>query len=69
MATRRWTKEEIATYREKSSSMFYFNREDSNIFIPRRYGYGFSLNYASPVSWLIILALVSYFVWSFFFRN
>lgn len=69
MATRRWTKEEIATFREKSNSMFYFNREDSNIFIPRRYGYGFSLNYASPVSWLIILALVSYFVWTFFFRN
>lgn len=39
--------------------IFYFNPEDSRVLIPkRRMGVGWSLNFASPFSWLILLAII-----------
>lgn len=40
--------------------IFYFNREDSRIFVPKRFGLGIgrTLNFAHPVSWAVLLVPV-----------
>ena len=34
--------------------IFYFNREDSAIFVEKRFGLGYSLNFARPAAWMIL---------------
>jgi uncharacterized membrane protein len=34
--------------------VFYFNRDDAAIFIEKRFGLGYSLNFARPIAWFII---------------
>ena len=39
--------------------MFYFNPKDRAILVPKRFGVGYSLNFARPASWLwLTLALL-----------
>ncbi|MCL2493016.1 MAG: DUF5808 domain-containing protein [Clostridiales bacterium] len=37
---------------------FYFNRNDPAIFVEKRFGIGWTMNWGHPVSWLIIAAVV-----------
>lgn len=37
--------------------IFYLNPEDDSIFVPKRFGIGYTLNFARPVSWFV-LALI-----------
>lgn len=37
---------------------FYFNRNDSALFIPKRFGIGATVNMAHPVAWLCLAALI-----------
>jgi uncharacterized membrane protein len=40
--------------------MFYFNRDDSAVFVEKRFGLGYSLNFARPTAWVILaLALLA----------
>jgi uncharacterized membrane protein len=34
--------------------VFYFNRDDSAVFVEKRFGLGYSLNFARPTAWLIL---------------
>ena len=34
--------------------MFYFNSEDRRLFVPQRYGYGWTPNFANFWVWLVI---------------
>jgi uncharacterized membrane protein len=34
--------------------VFYFNPEDPSLFIPKRSGLGYTLNFANPLSWLVL---------------
>ena len=47
--------------------MFYVNSDDPSIFVEKRFGIGYTLNFAHPVSWLIlglgILAPLAVAVW------
>ena len=65
MEKRKWTKEEIEAYRKANGRLLYFNREDSNLFVPKAYGYGRTFNWAHPVAWLLIAALVGLILWRF----
>lgn len=38
--------------------MFYFNRNDSALFVEKRFGVGWTLNFGNPRSWLFIGALL-----------
>ena len=58
MGKHRWSREEIAEFRKKSGAFFYFNNDDSNVFVQKASGLGSTLNWANPVSWLIIVAVV-----------
>jgi uncharacterized membrane protein len=42
--------------------MFYFNKEDKSIFIKRKYGFGYSPNWANPWAWVIVIAVVALIV-------
>ena len=36
--------------------VLYFNRNDSSIMVPKRFGYGYTLNFAHPVTWILFAA-------------
>lgn len=38
--------------------IFYFNREDASLFLPERFGIGWTVNFARPAVWTILAALV-----------
>lgn len=59
MEKRRWTKEEISEYRRTHIAYFYANKDDANIFVPREYGFGYSPNFANPISWIVIAAIIA----------
>jgi len=39
--------------------MFYFNRQDPSIFIEKRFGVGWTNNWARPLSWVMIIVIVA----------
>jgi uncharacterized membrane protein len=39
--------------------IFYFNPEDTRLFLPKRTGLGFTLNFAKPVSIVLFLGILS----------
>lgn len=39
--------------------LFYFNREDKALFLPKRFGIGITFNFAHPISFIIIAAFVA----------
>jgi uncharacterized membrane protein len=67
MEKRKWTKEEIEEYRKTHGAFFYFNKEDSNFLVPKLYGFGRTINFANPFSWLLIAVLVGFILWSKYF--
>ena len=70
MEKRKWTKDEISSYKkEKGQFLFYYNKEDSNIFILRESGLGFSSNWANPWSWVIFVSLIIIVVVFVLFRK
>lgn len=69
MEKRKWTTDEITQWRKEHRAVFYFNREDSNFMVPKTYGFGLTLNWAHPVSWVIGLAVIGFIAWSLFFRG
>lgn len=38
--------------------MFYFNRDDPSIFLEKRFGVGWTNNWAHPLSWLFIIGII-----------
>jgi uncharacterized membrane protein len=67
MAKRKWTKEEIEKYRKNQDSYFYFNKQDSNFIVPKTYGFGFTLNFANPISWVFIAVIIGLMVFRKFY--
>ena len=66
MAKRKWTKEEVKTYRDKHDQVFYFNKEDANLFVSKAYGFGMTMNWAHPVSWAFAVIILCVLIWSMF---
>lgn len=38
---------------------FYFNRNDPSIFVEKRFGIGWTNNWAHPISWILLIAIVA----------
>lgn len=38
--------------------VFYFNREDPSVVVPKRFGIGWTINCARPAAWLLVAAIV-----------
>jgi len=60
MAKRKWTKEEIKEYRKIKGAFFYANTEDSNVFVSKVYGFGWNINWANPISWVLVLVILGF---------
>jgi uncharacterized membrane protein len=41
------------------SGPFYADRGDPSIFVPKRYGIGYTLNFGNPWSWFVLLLIVA----------
>jgi uncharacterized membrane protein len=37
---------------------FYFNKDDPSIFVEKRFGIGYTLNFANPVGWIVMAGIV-----------
>ncbi|WP_338786242.1 DUF1648 domain-containing protein [Metabacillus sp. FJAT-53654] len=63
------TKENIADFDDDShwkGGLIYFNRQDPSIFVEKRFGVGWSLNFGNPIGYFIILMpLLAILVFSF----
>jgi uncharacterized membrane protein len=42
------------------AGMFYVNPADSALFVPKRYGIGYTLNFGRPVAWVVIGVLLAW---------
>jgi uncharacterized membrane protein len=38
--------------------VFYFNRDDAAILVEKRFGLGYSLNFARPMAWIIVALIL-----------
>lgn len=47
--------------------VFYFNREDPSLFVPKRFGIGYTINFANRWSWLVVAVLVVLILTPFIF--
>ncbi|MCL2884989.1 MAG: DUF5808 domain-containing protein [Oscillospiraceae bacterium] len=62
MKKRKWTAAEVQKWREENRRLMYFNKEDSNIFVPKAVGIGFTFNWANPwayVGLVVVIAVVA----------
>jgi len=39
--------------------LFYFNRDDPSILVERRFGLGYSFNFAHPFAWAVVALIVA----------
>ncbi len=39
--------------------VFYHNSVDTDIWVPKRYGWGWTLNFAQPWSWIITIGIIA----------
>ena len=58
MAKRKWTENEVEEYRKTHGDFFYCNKEDSNFLIPKAFGFGKTVNWGNPITWIAIVALI-----------
>ena len=58
MARHKYSKEEIQEWYKEHPGALYFNRNDSNLFVPKRYTFGFSPNFAHPAAWIIVIVVI-----------
>jgi len=70
MARRKWNEKEVRKYQEEHNSTFYFNKQDTNIFV-KKYKQDFlpTFNFANPMAWIIILVIFILCVGIMFFAN
>lgn len=47
--------------------LFYTSRKDPAPLVPKRYGWGWTVNFGSPWIWLVGVAIVGVLVWGIFF--
>ena len=43
---------------EAWSGPFYSNPDDPSLFVPKRYGIGYTLNFGNPWSWVVLLLIL-----------
>jgi uncharacterized membrane protein len=69
MARHKYSREEIAEWRETHSRFFYFNKDDTNFAVPKAYTVGWTFNWAHPLAWLVAAAIVALLIYWLFFAK
>jgi uncharacterized membrane protein len=69
VAKRKWSFEEVEEFRRTHNQYFiYFNKDDSNFLVPKTNGLGRTNNWAHPISWFIIFAVLALAIFHSFFK-
>lgn len=50
------------------AGLFYYNRDDPSLLVARRFGIGWTLNFAHPLSWIILASTTSVLLSTIMFR-
>lgn len=66
MTKRKWSKKEIEEYRRIHGGIIYYNDEDSNFFVPKAIGFGFTVNFANPIVGIFVIVIILFIVISRF---
>jgi uncharacterized membrane protein len=69
MARHKYTKDEQLRYYNEHCQTFYFNPDDSNITVPKVSGLGYSLNFAHPLSYVILGLILGVVIASLIFSR
>ena len=74
IASQRWEKENRGQYTIAETEhfywhLFYFNSDDSRIFVPKQTGGGFTLNFANPLSIIAGILVIGGFVALILFKQ
>ncbi len=69
MAKHKYTREEIAEWRQAHGNFFYFNTDDKNFVIPKAYTFGTTFNWAHPLAWIVGAAIIALLTYSLFFKG
>ena len=67
--TKKWRNKVINEAECWKWGVFYYNPMDKRIFLPKRTGLGFTLNFAHPVSTVIMLALIVFIIISILYSH
>jgi uncharacterized membrane protein len=69
MASHKYSKEEIAEWRETHGKVLYFHTDATNFVVPKAYTFGWTFNWAHPAAWVVGAAIVALLVYSIFFSE
>lgn len=58
MKKRKWTRKEVEAWLDKNNRLFYFNREDGNLFFRKRCGINWGLNLGNPLAWAVMAGIL-----------
>ena len=42
----------------RHAGIFYFNPDDPAVWVPKRFGIGYTLNFARPAAWIVLAAVI-----------
>ena len=54
----KWTSEEVRQWYRDTGAITYYNNQDLNIVVRKRNGYGWTVNWANPKSYLMQLCIL-----------
>ncbi|MBN2853902.1 MAG: DUF1648 domain-containing protein [Clostridia bacterium] len=46
------------------AGLYYVNRNDPSLFVPKRFGIGMTLNFGNPLSWIVMLIIIGFILFS-----
>lgn len=69
MSKRKWSKEDIQEFRKIHGSPFYYNKDDSNLFVPKAYGIGRTINWANPIAWVVAFTIIAFIILRAFLKK
>lgn len=58
MKKRRWTTQEVHQWLRKNHRYLYRNPQDSNLFVRKRFGFSFALNWGNPWALPLVMAWI-----------
>jgi predicted RND superfamily exporter protein len=67
--TKKWRDKAINESQSWKWGIFYYNPLDKRIFLPKRYGLGYTLNFAQPASIIIVFAVFAIIIISMIYSH
>ncbi len=58
MEKRRWAKQEVWQWLDENHRFIYANPMDRNLFIRKRYGISWALNWGNPAAWVLMASII-----------